>query len=127
MCISPKGELTIQVLAMPKDTNPSGDVFGGWIISQMDIAGAIVCKRLARGKIVTVAINSIVFKAPVSVGDTLSVYVNVIKRGKTSITVHIDAIVTRTSNIDNNEDSIFVTDGDFTYVKVDEFNKPIPL
>jgi len=120
----PKGELTIQVLAMPKDTNPAGDIFGGWLVSQMDIAGGIFCQKIARGRIVTVAINSITFKLPVFNGDILSCYVDIIKRGRTSITVHIEAWVNRRFET---EKLIKVTQGDFTYVKVSEERVPVPL
>ena len=78
-----KGDLTIRVLAMPADTNPSGDVFGGWLLSQMDIAGGVFCRKIAKGRVVTVAIASTTFKLPVFVGDTLCCYVHLIKKGRT--------------------------------------------
>lgn len=115
-----KGELTIQVLAMPADTNPSGDVFGGWLLSQMDIAGGVYCRKIAKGPVVTIAIDSTTFKMAVFVGDTLCCYVNLIKIGRTSITVHIEAWVNREFDKEN----LKVTEGDFTYVKVDENRKP---
>ena len=120
----PKGELTIQVLAMPKDTNPAGDIFGGWLVSQMDIAGGIYTQKIAKGRVVTVAINSITFKLPVFNGDILSCYVDLIKRGRTSMTVHIEAWVNRRFET---EEQIKVTEGNFTYVKVNEERIPIPL
>lgn len=120
----PKGELTIQVLAMPKDTNPAGDIFGGWLVSQMDIAGGIYAQKIAKGRIVTVAINSITFKLPVFNGDILSCYVDLIKRGRTSMTVHIEAWVNRRFET---EKQIKVTEGNFTYVKVSDNRVPIPL
>ncbi len=120
----PKGELTIQVLAMPKDTNPAGDIFGGWLVSQMDIAGGIFAQKIAKGRIVTVAINSITFQLPVFNGDILSCYVDLIKQGRTSLTVHIEAWVNRRYEI---EKQIKVTEGDFTYVKVSEERVPVPL
>ena len=115
----PKGELTIQVLAMPADTNPSGDVFGGWLLSQMDIAGGVYCRKIAKGRVVTVALDSTTFNLPVFVGDTLCCYVELVKRGHTSITVKIEAWVTREYDI--------VTEGVYTYVKVDQERHPIPL
>lgn len=118
-----KGELTIQVLAMPADTNPSGDVFGGWVLSQMDIAGGIFCRKIAKGPVVTVAIDSTTFKLAVFVGDTLCCFVKLIKIGRTSITVHIEAWVNR----EFDEDSIKVTEGDFTYVKVGKDRRPVPI
>ncbi len=120
----PKGELTIQVLAMPKDTNPAGDIFGGWLVSQMDIAGGIFAQKIAKGRIVTIAINSITFKLPVFNGDILSCYVDLIKRGRTSLTVHIEAWVNRRYET---EKQIKVTEGNFTYVKVSDERIPVPL
>jgi len=124
MTDNPKGELTIQVLAMPKDTNPAGDIFGGWLVSQMDIAGGIYAQKIAKGRVVTVAINSIAFKLPVFNGDILSCYVDLKKRGRTSMTVHIEAWVNRRFET---EKQIKVTEGNFTYVKVSDDRVPIPL
>lgn len=120
----PKGELAIQVLAMPKDTNPSGDIFGGWLISQMDIAGAVISNKIAKGRVVTIAMDAIVLKSPVFVGDTVSCHVSCTSVGKTSIRVHIEAWANR--GFDEKE-SIMVTSGDFTYVKVDENRKPVTI
>ncbi|PCH88893.1 MAG: acyl-CoA thioesterase [Flavobacteriales bacterium] len=124
MSEKPKGELTIRVVAMPKDTNPSGDVFGGWLLSQMDLAGGVFCKQIAKGRVVTVAIDSTQFKLPVFVGDTLCCYVDYVKQGRTSVTVHIEAWVNREYDKDKR---ILVTRGDFTYVKVDDDRGPIPI
>ena len=121
---TPRGELTIRVQAMPKDTNPSGDVFGGWILSQMDIAGGVFCKQIAMGRVVTVAIDSTQFRLPVFIADTLCCYVNFVKQGRTSVTVHIEAWVNREYD---KEKIILVTEGEFTFVKVDEDRKPIPF
>jgi acyl-CoA thioesterase YciA len=121
---SKNDSLIIQVVAMPADTNPSGDVFGGWIISQMDLAGGVYCRRIAKGRVVTVAMDSTTFKLPVFVGDTLCCHVDLIQIGRTSIKVHIEAWV---SGIFGEGDSIKVTEGDFTYVKVDENRKPLPI
>jgi len=120
-----KGDLTIRVLAMPADTNPSGDVFGGWLLSQMDIAGGVFCRKIAKGRVVTVAIDSTTFKLPVFVGDTLCCYVHLIKKGRTSITVGIEAWVNREFGEEGS--SIKVTEGEYTYVKVDEKRNPIPI
>ena len=120
----PKGELTIQVLAMPKDTNPGGDIFGGWLVSQMDIAGGIFAQKIAKGRIVTVAINTMTFKLPVFNGDILSCYVDLKKQGRTSLTVHIEAWVNRRYEM---EKQIQVTEGDFTYVKVGDDRNPVPF
>ncbi|NOZ75791.1 MAG: acyl-CoA thioesterase [FCB group bacterium] len=117
----PHGDLTIQVVAMPKDTNPNGDIFGGWLLSQMDVAGGIYCRKIAKGRVVTVAMDSITFKHPVFVGDTLACYANLIRIGRTSITVHIEAWANR---IYENEAQFMVTEGDITYVNVDENRRP---
>ncbi len=115
-----KGELSIRVLAMPADTNPAGDIFGGWLLSQMDIAGNLVAKRICKGRSVTVAIDSMAFLAPVFVGDTVCCYTTVKRIGRTSITLHIEAWVMRQHDIEE----IKVTEGTFTYVAVDENRKP---
>jgi acyl-CoA thioesterase YciA len=116
----PIGELTIRVLAMPADMNPSGDIFGGWILSQMDIAGGIFCRNLAKGRVVTISVQSTTFKLPVFVGDTLCCYVSLSKKGNTSLSVNIEAWVNR----DSTGKRIKVTEGVFTYVKIDENRKP---
>ncbi len=124
MSDTPKGKLTIQVLAMPADTNPAGDIFGGWLLSQMDIAGGVFCRKIAKGRVVTVAIDSTTFKEPVFIGDTLCCYVDLVRKGRTSITVHIEAFVTREYDEGNR---ILVTEGDYTYVKVNDNREPVPL
>lgn len=120
----PKGELTIQVLAMPADTNPAGDIFGGWLLSQMDIAGGVFCRKIAKGRVVTVALEETVFNHPVFIGDTLCCYVSLVKQGRTSMTVRIEAWVNREYE---REGSIKVTEGLYTYVKVDEERRPIKI
>ncbi|RMF06212.1 MAG: acyl-CoA thioesterase [Candidatus Neomarinimicrobiota bacterium] len=117
----PHGELTIQVVAMPRDTNPNGDIFGGWLLSQMDIAGGVFCRKIAQGRVVTVAMDSITFKHPVFVGDTLACYASLIRIGRTSITVHIEAWASRIYEADRR---IMVTEGDITYVKIGEDRRP---
>ena len=117
---APKGELSIRTLAMPSDTNQNGDIFGGWLLGQMDIAGNIFAYKVAKGRSVTVAVDGMVFHKPVYVGDVVSVYSNLIKIGHTSISVHVEAWVMR-----RNEDSLLhVTDGNFTYVAIDDNNRP---
>lgn len=123
MTPEPKGELAIRVVAMPKDTNPSGDVFGGWLISQMDLAGIVFCRKIAKGQITTVTIDSTTFKEPVFVGDTLCCYVSLVKIGRTSITTFIEAYINR----DFEDTRIKVTEGEFKYVKVDENRRPTPI
>ena len=120
----PKGKLTLQVVAMPADTNPAGDVFGGWLLSQMDLAGGIFCRSIAKGRVVTVAIESTQFKLPVFVGDTLSCHVELIRKGRTSINVLIQAWVNR----EFDETKIFkVTEGTYTFVKVNSERTPIAI
>jgi acyl-CoA thioesterase YciA len=108
----PSGALTIRTLAMPADTNPAGDIFGGWVMSQMDIAGAIAAVERARGRVVTVAVEAMTFIAPVKVGDILCVYTRIERVGTTSITVAIEAWARR----ERLSDRVKVTDGKFVYV-----------
>jgi len=123
MIDQPKGELAIRVVAMPKDTNPAGDVFGGWLISQMDLAGGVFCRKIAKGRVVTVSIESTTFKEPVFIGDTLCCYVSLVKIGRTSITTYIEAYINR----DFEDTRIKVTEGEFKYVKTDKNRKPTPI
>lgn len=112
----PRGELTIRTLAMPADTNPAGDIFGGWVMSQMDIAGAIAAVERAKGRVVTVAVEAMTFIAPVKVGDILCVYTAIERVGNTSITVSIEAWARR----DRLDERQKVTDGRFVYVALGE-------
>ena len=116
-----KNELAIRVMAMPADTNAAGDIFGGWLMSQMDIAGSVFARRLARGRVVTVAVDSFQFKQPVFVGDVVSCYATITRVGKTSITVHVRAFADRCGQ---SHDQTQVTEADLTYVAVDENRKP---
>jgi acyl-CoA thioesterase YciA len=120
----PQGTLTIRTLAMPADTNPAGDIFGGWVVSQMDIAGAIAAVERAKGRVVTVAIDALTFIAPVKVGDILCVYTEIVRVGTTSITVAIESWARR-NRID---DRVQVTAGNFVYVALgdDGRKRPIP-
>jgi acyl-CoA thioesterase YciA len=112
----PQGALTIRTLAMPADTNPAGDIFGGWVMSQMDIAGAICAVERVRGRVVTVAVEAMNFIAPVKVGDVLCVYCEVDRVGTTSITVKVEAWVRRNRVADR----VQVTHGRFVYVALGE-------
>jgi acyl-CoA thioesterase YciA len=116
----PKGELSIRTLAMPADTNQNGDIFGGWLLGQMDTGGGIFASKTAEGRTVTVAIDAMSFRKPVYVGDVVSVYVDLIRIGTTSITVHVEAWVMRREE----SDLVHVTEGNFTYVAVDENIRP---
>ncbi|KFC66955.1 Acyl-CoA hydrolase [Devosia sp. LC5] len=112
----PKGALTIRTLAMPADTNPAGDIFGGWVMSQMDIAGAIAAVERAQGRVVTVAVEAMTFIAPVKVGDILCVYTTIERVGNTSITVGLEAWARR----NRLDDRVKVTEGRFVYVSLGE-------
>ena len=118
--IEPCGDLSIRTLAMPADTNQNGDIFGGWLLSQMDIGGGIFASKVAKSRTVTVAIEAMNFRKPVFVGDVVSVHVNLVRIGKTSITVRVEAWVMRR----NEMHSILVTDGNFTYVSIDDNGRP---
>jgi acyl-CoA thioesterase YciA len=120
----PRGALTIRTLAMPADTNPAGDIFGGWVMSQMDIAGAIAAVERARGRVVTVAVEAMTFIAPVKVGDILCVYTTIERVGTTSITVAVEAWARR----NRLDDRVKVTDGHFVYVALgdDGLKRRIP-
>jgi acyl-CoA thioesterase YciA len=120
----PKGELVIRTLAMPGDTNPNGDMFGGWLLCQMDIGGGIAAKQLVRGRVITVAISSMRFWNPVHVGDTVCVHAELSKIGSTSVSFNITAWAVA---FDAREDRRLVTDAIFTYVCIDEEGKPSPI
>lgn len=116
-------EPTLRVVPMPSDVNPSGDIFGGWIMSQVDIAGAIPAVRLAKGRIVTVAVNSFVFKQPVLIGDLVSFYAEVVRVGRTSITVDVEVYAERGLE----REVVKVTEATLTYVAVGSDRKPRPV
>jgi acyl-CoA thioesterase YciA len=117
-------ELAIRVMAMPADTNASGDIFGGWLMSQVDIAGSIIARRRANGRIVTVAVDSFQFHQPVFVGDLVSCYAKITHVGRTSLTVNVKAYAERQGAT---HESIQVTEAELTYVAVDEQRRPRPL
>lgn len=112
----PQGQLTIRTLAMPGDTNPAGDIFGGWVMSQMDIAGAIAAVERVKGRVVTVAVEAMTFIAPIKVGDVLCVYTTIERIGRTSITIGLEAWVRRNKLDDRKK----VTEGRFVYVSLDD-------
>ena len=91
----PRGELSIRTLAMPADTNQNGDIFGGWVLGQMDVAGGIFASKIAKGRCVTIAVDAMTRSAPVYVGDVVCVYAGLIRTGTTSITVPVEAWVIR--------------------------------
>lgn len=112
------GDLRIRVVTMPKDTNSSGNIFGGWIMSQIDIAGSIAAKDVNPGKIVTIAVNSLEFKKAVKVGDVVSCYAKIIKVGTTSIQTKVEVFAERM--VDCKKTSVHVTSAVVTYVSVNE-------
>jgi acyl-CoA thioesterase YciA len=113
--VRPEGILSLQTIAMPADTNWSGDVFGGWIVSQMDLAGAIHAERFSKGRCATISINQMTFLVPVKVGDVISCYTKILKVGKTSIQMEIEVW----DSHDDSRPPIRVTEGVFTFVAVD--------
>ena len=113
-------EPALRAIAMPADANPNGDIFGGWVLSQMDIAGGTVAARRAQGRVATVAVQAMTFHQPIRVGDLVSIYGHVARVGRSSITVSMETIVVR--QLDPTE--IKVTQGDFVYVAIDEQGRP---
>lgn len=118
-----EGSLTIQVVAMPEDTNPDGDIFGGWLLSQMDLAAGVIAKKVAKCRVVTVAIDKMVFHNPVHVGDLVQCYSDILKVGNTSIKIKVEAWVI--DQITNEQKQ--VTEGIFTFVAIDDQGKPQPI
>ncbi|HUN94743.1 MAG TPA: acyl-CoA thioesterase [Bradyrhizobium sp.] len=116
----PSGDVCIRMLAMPADANANGDIFGGWLLSQMDLGGGVFASKIASSRTVTVAIEAMNFRKPVFVGDLVSVHANLVRIGRTSITVHLEAWVLRRKEVQ----SILVTDGNFTYVAIDDHGHP---
>jgi len=114
-------EPVIRLVPMPSDTNAAGDIFGGWIMSQVDIAGSIEAHRFVKGRVVTVAVNEFVFHRPVFVGDLVSCYAKVVKTGRTSITIFVEVYAERQRSIG---ECIKVTEASIVYVAIDEQRKP---
>jgi len=120
----PPGAPAICVMAMPADANAAGDIFGGWLMSQVDIAGSIVASRRAGGRVVTVAVKSFEFRQPVFVGDIISCYAEITRTGHSSLTVNVRAYAER---MHETHEILLVTQADLTYVAVDDQRKPRPL
>ena len=112
-------QLVIQVQTMPRDTNPYGDVFGGFLLSQMDLAGGILARQIAKNRVVTVALDKMAFKAPVFLGDVVKCYATLERIGTTSITILVEAYATRANGEDEK-----VTEGKFFYVSIDKERRP---
>ncbi len=116
----PSFEPMVRVIAMPADTNPSGDMFGGWLLSMMDLAGGTLASRTSRGRIVTVKVEEMTFLNPVRVGDEVSIYTTLIKVGRSSMNIDVQAW----ARMRESDVSVKVTEGLFTYVAIDEDRKP---
>ena len=117
-------ELVLRVMPLPADVNGNGDIFGGWLMAQVDLAGAVLPSRIAKGRIATVAVNEFIFKQPVSVGDLVSFYARVSRIGNTSITVHVEVFAERNPA---NLQVVKVTEANLTYVAIDAEGKPRPV
>jgi len=120
----PTKQPALRVLPMPADANQNGDIFGGWIMSQVDIAGGVVAGRLARGRVATVAVKEFVFKEPVQIGDLLSFFVDVERIGNTSITVNVEVNAERRPS---DPKVVKVTEATLTYVAIDGAGRPRPV
>ncbi|PKR53329.1 acyl-CoA thioesterase [Thalassospira marina] len=119
----PRGDMCTRTLAMPGDTNPSGDIFGGWLMSQMDIAGGVLASQIAEGRVATVAVDGMTFHRPVYVGDVVCVYGDIDRIGTTSMVLHLEAWVLRR----NQPPRIKVTEATFTFVAIDANGRPRPV
>ncbi len=120
---TPAGTLTLQTLSMPADTNPYGDIFGGWLMTQMDLAGAILAQDIARGRVTTVAVGSMTFLRPVPVGATVSCYASALEVGRTSIRILIEVWIKDHRNAEVTK----VTEGEFVYVAIDDNGRTRPV
>lgn len=118
----PSGELAIRTLAMPRDTNVNGDIFGGWVMSYMDLAGLSIARKRSKGRVTTVAIDKLVFLAPVHVGDFICCYAELLKVGRTSMTIRVQTFAT--DELGENSRRL-VTEAIFTYVAIDEDGRPV--
>ena len=118
-----RGEPALRALAMPADANPNGDIFGGWVLAQMDLAGAVPAARRAGGRIATVAVDAMRFHRPVFIGDLVSCYARIVKTGTTSISVLVETYAERRH--DGSE--VKVTEGTYVYVAIDEAGRPRPI
>jgi acyl-CoA thioesterase YciA len=121
--VSPKGELVIRTIAMPADTNSNGDIFGGWLVSQMDLGGGVLARNLAHSRVVTVAIEGMSFLFPVYVGDIVTCYASLLSVGRTSMKIDLEAWVQRQTDGSVHR----VTEGILTYVAIDETGRPHPV
>ena len=121
--VQPRGELTVRIPAMPADANANGDIFGGWVMSQMDLAAGIRAAERARGRVATIAVNALTFKKPVKIGDTLCVYSTIEKVGRSSMTLAIEAWTKGRAAHERTK----VTEASFVMVAIDDDGRPIPV
>ena len=123
---APKGNLLLRTLAMPADTNANGDIFGGWIMSQLDLAGGILAKQISRGRVVTVSVSEIVFKQPVEVGDVVCCYGECVRVGRTSMSLRLEVWIRAYLNGETGEREK-VCEATFNYVAINEQGRPRPV
>jgi acyl-CoA thioesterase YciA len=119
----PRGLLALRAVAMPKDTNPSGDIFGGWILAQMDIAGGMLAKEVARGRIATVSVDKMVFKVPMRVGDTIAIYAELLQVGNSSMDIKLE-VWAKPFPGKYVAQRHLVTEGIFRYIAIDDLGRP---
>jgi len=120
---APRGRLTLQTIAMPADTNANGDIFGGWLMAQMDLGSSVLARERARGRVATVAVTGMTFLRPVKVGDIVSIHAELLRTGTTSMTVGIEVWITRMPD----GDRLRVTEAEFVFVAVDQNGGKRPL
>ena len=120
---APKGEIVIRTMAMPADTNSNGDVFGGWLMSQMDMGGAVLARNTAHSRVTTVAVDGMAFHHPVMVGDIVTCYASLVRIGRTSMKIDVEVWVNRKTD----GEALKVTEGVFTYVAMSEDGRPQPV
>lgn len=120
---APRGELAIRTIAMPRDTNANGDIFGGWLVSQMDLGAAIIARQTCQARIATVAIDKLSFLRPVNVGDIVCCYAELVKTGRTSMTIRVEVWSVPTYSAERQQ----VSEGIFTFVAIDSMGKPQPV
>jgi acyl-CoA thioesterase YciA len=120
---APEGEIALQTLAMPADTNANGDIFGGWLMAQMDLGGSVLARRRARGRVATVAVDGMTFLKPVWVGDVVTIHAAIAREGRSSMTIRVEAWITRQPSGDH----LKVTEATVTYVAISEEGRSRPL
>ena len=124
----PTGKLLLRVMPMPADVNRNGNIFGGWVMSQMDIAGGILASQRARSRLATVSVQTINFIRPINVGDVVGVYGEIVRIGRTSITVYLEVYVSRAlPSLSDEDESLLVASSAFTFVAIDDQGRPHPV